>query len=129
MIASDPGLTPADGERLKRLYGLHLPLWERYWNWLTAALSGDFGYSRTYNRPVLEILLPRLGNTIVLLGLSSLLAIALAIPLGMLAARRPHAPADPAVNLFCFPGIPVPAFWLALIFIMVFAVPPGWARK
>lgn len=126
MIASSPHLTPADGERLKRLYGLDLPLWERYWNWLTAALSGDFGYSRTYNQPVLDILLPRLGNTIVLLGLSALAAIALAIPLGMVAARRPHGAADNAVNLFCFAGISVPPFWLALVLILVFAVSLDW---
>ncbi|MEL0143408.1 MAG: ABC transporter permease, partial [Alphaproteobacteria bacterium] len=71
MIASNPSLTPADGARLKELHGLNLPLWERYANWLSAALAGDFGFSRTYTRPVMEILLPRLGNTVVLLGLSS----------------------------------------------------------
>jgi peptide/nickel transport system permease protein len=126
MIASNPELTPADGARLKRLYGLDLPLWERYGNWLGAALSGDLGFSRTYNRPVLEILLPRLGNTIVLLGLSSLAAIAIAIPLGVIAATRPGSARDGAINLFCFAGISVPPFWLALVFIMIFAVALGW---
>jgi peptide/nickel transport system permease protein len=126
MIASNPELTPADGERLKRLYGLDLPLWERYANWLAGALGGDLGFSRTYNRPVLEILLPRLGNTIVLLGISSIVAILIAIPLGVIAATRPGSARDGAINLFCFAGISVPPFWLALVFIMVFAVSLGW---
>lgn len=126
MIASNPDLTPADGERLKRLHGLNLPLWERYANWLGGVLHGDLGFSRTYNRPVLDILLPRLGNTVILLGLSSLVAIAIAIPLGVIAATRPQSPLDSAINLFCFAGISVPPFWLALVFIMFFAVTLGW---
>ena len=126
MIASNPELTPADGERLKRLHGLDLPLWERYGNWLGGALTGDFGYSRTYNQPVMDILLPRLGNTVILLGLSSLFAIAIAIPLGVIAATRPQSGLDSAINLFCFAGISVPPFWLALVFILLFAVSLGW---
>lgn len=126
MVASNPNLTPADGARLKKIYGLDLPLWERYANWLCSALSGDFGYSRTYNRPVMEILLPRLGNTVILLGLSSLLAIIIAIPLGVIAATRPQSLLDNAINLFCFAGISVPPFWLALVFILLFAVSLGW---
>ena len=55
MIASNPDLTPSDGERLKRLHGLDLPLWERYGNWLGGVLGGDLGFSRTYNRPVLDL--------------------------------------------------------------------------
>ncbi|MFQ5973785.1 MAG: ABC transporter permease [Alphaproteobacteria bacterium] len=125
MVASNPELTPADAQRLKRLHGLDLPIWERYWNWLTAALGGDFGYSRNFNRPVFEILLPRLGNTLVLLGISSALAIAIAIPLGIMAAVRPHSLADNTINLFCFAGISMPPFWLALLFILLFAVALG----
>lgn len=126
MIASNPDLTPADGERLKRLHGLDLPLWERYANWLGGVFTGDLGFSRTYNRPVMEILLPRLGNTVILLGLSSVVAILVAIPLGVIAATRPQSRLDGAINLFCFAGISVPPFWLALVFIMVFAVALGW---
>ena len=126
MIASNPDLTPADGERLKRLHGLALPLWERYANWLGGVFTGDLGFSRTYNRPVMEILLPRLGNTVILLGLSSIVAILVAIPLGVIAATRPRSRLDGAINLFCSAGISVPPFWLALVFIMVFAVTLGW---
>ena len=125
MVAADPNLTQADAERLRRLHGLDLPIMTRYWNWLTAALAGDLGYSRTFSKPVLDIMLPRLGNTLILLGLSSVLAIAVAIPLGIAAAVRPHSAADNTINLFCFAGISVPPFWLALLFILLFAVTLG----
>jgi len=126
MMAGNPHATPADVARLRELYGLDRPLWERYVNWLSAALSGDFGYSRLYSQPVLTVLLPRLGNTLLLLGAAFVLAISIALPLGVYAARHPHSLIDDAVNLFCFAGISIPAFWLALLLILLFAVNLGW---
>ncbi|WP_448190158.1 ABC transporter permease [Azospirillum sp. sgz301742] len=126
MIAGNPRATPADAARLKALYGLDRPLWERYVNWLWAALSGDFGYSRLFSQPVPAVLLPRLLNTLILLGAAFVLALSIALPLGVYAARNQHSRVDDAVNLFCFAGISVPAFWLALLLILLFAVELGW---
>ena len=126
MIRADPDLTSEDMQRLKALYGLDQPLWQRYWNWLTAALQGDFGYSRLYNEPVLAVLWPRLLNTLVLLGGSFALAVALALPLGIAAATRPRSWVDNLINLGAFAGISVPPFWLAILLIMLFAVALGW---
>ncbi len=126
MISADPHLTAADAMRLKALYGLDQPLAERYWAWLKAALTGDFGYSRLYVRPALQVLLPRLGNTALLMGLSFALTLAIAWPLGILASRRPGSVFDNAVNLFSFAAISVPSFWLALMLILVFAAALGW---
>mgnify|MGYP001339908048 FL=1 len=126
MINADPKLTPDDAARLKALYGLDRPIVERYWNWLVAALGGDFGYSRVYTKPVMEILVPRLGSTALLLGISLLLSLAIAIPLGVYAALNPYSKADYAVNMFCFAGISLPPFWLALLLILCFAVVLGW---
>ncbi len=126
MIQADPDLTPADQQRLKALYGLDQPLHERYWNWLTAALRGDFGYSRMFARPVLEVVGPRLVNTVILLGLSFLLALAIALPAGIVAATRPQSGLDNAINLIAFAGISVPPFWLAILLIILFAVTLGW---
>jgi peptide/nickel transport system permease protein len=130
MIASDPHLTAADAARLKALYGLDRPLVERYFAWARGALTGDFGYSRLYVKPALEVLAPRLVNTALLMGASFIVALGLAIPLGIAAARRPGSIFDGIVNLFAFAGISVPSFWLALMLILVFAValgvlPPG----
>ncbi|MEQ8964223.1 MAG: ABC transporter permease [Azospirillaceae bacterium] len=126
MIQANPELTPADGERLRRLYGLDQPIVERYGRWLADALSGDLGYSRAHAVPVLDILLPRLANTLVLLGLAFVAALAIALPVGIFAAIRPYGPADTAINLACFAGISIPPFWLALLLIMLFAVTLGW---
>lgn len=126
MIASNPHLTAADALRLKALYGLDRPLYDRYLAWAQAALSGNLGYSRLYARPVLAALLPRLGNTAILMGASFALSLLLAVPLGMLAARRPGSLLDTAVNLLSFAGISVPSFWLALMLILAFAVTLGW---
>ena len=126
MINADPKLTPDDAARLKALYGLDRPIVERYWSWLVAALGGDLGYSRVYTKPVMEILVPRLGSTALLLGISLLLSLAIAIPLGVYAALNPYSKADYAVNMFCFAGISLPPFWLALLLILCFAVVLGW---
>lgn len=126
MIASDPKLTPADAARLRGLHGLDLPIGERYWNWLSAALGGDLGFSRSHSRPVLEVMGPHLARTLLLMGISFLLSAAIAIPLGVWAAARPYSLHDYAINLFSFAGRSAPPFWLALILIFVFAVWLGW---
>jgi len=126
MIQSDPNLTPADAERLKALYGLDRPIVERYANWLGAALQGDFGNSRVNMRPVLEILWPRLGNSLLLLGISLVLSLAIAVPLGAVAALRANGLFDYGVNLACFAGFSIPPFWLALLAIILFSVTLGW---
>lgn len=126
MVQSDPDLTPADAARLKALYGLDRPILERYGNWLAAALQGDLGFSRSYMRPVLEVLWPRLGNSLLLLAISTGLALAIAIPIGVHAATRPYSAFDYAVNLACFAGISAPSFWLALMMMILFSVTLGW---
>jgi peptide/nickel transport system permease protein len=126
MISANPDLTPQDAARLRALYGLDQPITTRYFNWLTAALGGDLGYSRLFAKPVMEVLLPRLGNTVLLMGLSFALALALAIPLGIVAALKPRSPIDSAINLVAFAGISVPPFWLAILFIILFAVMLAW---
>ena len=126
MVQSDPDLTPADAARLKALYGLDQPVVVRYRNWLAAAIQGDFGFSRTNMRPVLEVLWPRLGNSLLLLGISLALSLAVAIPVGAIAAMRANGLFDYSVNLACFAGFSTPPFWLALLAIILFSVTLGW---
>jgi len=75
---------------------------------------------------VWSALLPRLGNSLVLMGSSFVLALGLALGLGTAAARRPNSRLDAAINLFCFAGVSLPTFWLALVLILVFAAGLGW---
>ena len=126
MLQADPSLTAADVARLKALEGLDQPLLARWARWLGRALQGDFGYSRLYALPVVEVLAPRLGNTLVLLGTSLVLALAIALPLGIWTAARPGGIADALVTSIAVMGFSVPAFWLGLLLIIVFAVELGW---
>ena len=126
MISGDPNLTTEDAQRLKALYGLDRPLYERYLVWLGNALQGDFGFSRTFGKPVLDVLVPRLGNTLLLMGVAFFLAFLLALPAGVLAARKPGGWLDGAVNLIAFAGISLPPFWLAILLIILFSVTLGW---
>ena len=99
MIAGDPTMTSEDAARLRAVYGLDKPLLERYLAWAGQALQGNFGYSRSFNQPVLAVLWPRLLNTFVLAGLAFVLAIAIALPLGVWAASRPRSRVDYLINL------------------------------
>ncbi|MCP4330992.1 MAG: ABC transporter permease [Alphaproteobacteria bacterium] len=126
MISADPNLTPADAERLKAIYGLDRPFSQRYLAWLVNALGGDFGYSRLHAKPVMDVLLPRLGNTLVLMGVAFAVTLAIALPIGTIAAIRRDSAADYAINFVAFAGISTPPFWLALLLIMLFSVTLGW---
>src|SRR4051794_40543678 len=70
MRSADPRVSAADVARLKAAYGLDQPLLSRYLAWAGQALSGDLGYSRLFAAPVWAALLPRLGNTLLLMGSS-----------------------------------------------------------
>ena len=122
MVQSDPHLTPADAARLKALYGLDKPLLERYANWLEAALSGDFGYSRIQNQPVWTVLAPRLVNSIILMGISFVVSLLIALPIGIYSALKPYGARDYAINFIALGGISIPVFWLALMIIYLFSV-------
>ena len=126
MAGSTPGMTPEVMAQLKAIYGLDQPLLLRYWHWLIAALTGDFGFSRTHGRPVLEVLTPALLQTCKLMLASFILSVIAALVLGIVSALRPGGWIDTVVGLFAFAGISVPVFWLALILILIFAVELHW---
>jgi peptide/nickel transport system permease protein len=122
MISADPRMTSEDAARLREIYGLDQPLADRWAAWLGSALSGNLGWSRLQAKPVLEALMPALAETAVLMGLALAMTVAIALPAGIAAARRPHSAVDRAIGLFAFLGISTPPFWLALLLIIVFSV-------
>jgi len=126
MAAGDPRMTAADLQRLRELHGVDRPMLERYLAWAGTALQGDFGWSRAFRRPVLEVIAPRLWNTVLLMGSALALALAIGLPLGIWAAAREGSMVDRVVNLACFAGAATPTFWLALLLMMLFAVQLGW---
>jgi len=126
MASADPNMSSEDVQRLKALHGLDKPMLERWYYWLQMVLSGDLGYSRLYASRVSEVLPGALYNTLQLLGLSLLLSLLIALPLGTLAALKPYSMRDYVINLSAFAGVSIPSFWLGLMLIIVFSVQLGW---
>lgn len=126
MAGGNPKITSEDLRRLKELHGLDKPLLSRYGAWLQNALAGDVGYSRLQSLPVMDVLLPPLRNTLLLMGAALFCTLLFAVPLGVYAAAKAGSFFDRAVNVFILAGVSVPAFWLALMLIALFAVTLGW---
>ena len=126
MVNSNPGYTAEDITRLRAQYGLDQPLTTRYWNWLQAAATLDFGYSRTYSQPVMVVMVPALFQTAKLVGVSFVVFTVVALTLGVIAALAKGTLLDRGINLLAFTGISVPVFFLALMLIYFFAVRLGW---
>lgn len=126
MAAGNPEMTPEDVARLREYYGLDQPLLSRYGHWLAAAAQGDFGYSRLYGLPVLDVLGGRLLNSFVLLGLSLALTLAIAVPAAVFAAEKPGGWLDRVTGALSLAGLSLPSFWAGLLLIGLFAVTLGW---
>jgi len=126
MASGNPNVTPEDVRRLRELHGLDRPLAARYADWLFALLQGDLGYSRIFSKPILATVGPYLANTAWLMLAAFVLALAIGLPLGLLAASRRGSWLDAAINGFAFVSAAVPTFWLGLLLIVLFAVVLGW---
>ncbi len=114
-------------KRLRELYGLDKPLLAQYWDWLRRMAFLDFGRSFSPDRrPVWDKIKERIGVTISLNLLSLLIILLVAIPIGVIAAVRPHSWFDRATTLFVFFGFAMPTFWLALLLMMLFGVHLDW---
>lgn len=130
VLSGVPNITPDEVTRLKHVYGLDQPVHIRYVKWLERAAQGDFGWSRTYREPVTSLILDRLGNTVTLAGGALLLALVVAVPVGIYSAFHQYSMADYGATLFTFFGVSVPVFWFGIMLIYLFGVtwrvlPPG----
>lgn len=122
VYADNPSVSPAALENLKRELGLDQPLYVQYLRWLSAYARGEWGYSIRSGQPVLETALERLPPTLFLGGTSFVLALLLAIPLGVFSALRRYSTVDYLFTILSFLGISMPIFWLALMLQALFAV-------
>ncbi|MDM9558749.1 ABC transporter permease [Bordetella petrii] len=111
---------------LQRELGLDQPVSVQYFRYLAGAVRGDFGKSYFDGDTVTSIIMRRLPNTALLAGASLAVALAFAIPLGVLAATRRGGLLDRSVQVISVIGASVPSFWMALLMIQIFAVGLGW---
>jgi peptide/nickel transport system permease protein len=130
LLLGNPNATADDVARLREFYGLNDPIYIRYVKWMRAALHGDFGYSRTWKVPVTDLIGARIANSMWLVLPSFVVALVVAIPLGVYSALHQNSTVDYAATFFAFVGVSVPTFWTGIMVIYLFAVvlhvlPPG----
>ena len=133
VLPGDPALTilglEASDDAINALrvkLGLNEPVFTRYINWVLNALNGDFGESHSFGVPVSGLILERISMTVSLAVFGMLLTIIIALSLGVGAAANHRKFGDWGVMFFSQLGIAVPAFWLSILLVILFAVKLRW---
>jgi len=125
-ILAGPDASASDIMALRQQMGLDKPLTVQYVDYLKGLAQGDLGRSMSTRRPVLDELMDRFPNTLILAVAGVGVAVLLGIPIGVLAAIRARTMVDHAAMVLALLGISAPAFWLGFILMMVFSVHLGW---
>lgn len=133
ILPGDPALlilgqeaTPDALANLRQSMGLNDPLYLQYLHWLGGVLQGNLGYSVADHTPVMTILMSKIPVTIELTILSFVVALAIAIPAGIISAVYKGTPVDYLTTVFALSGVSIPAFWLGILLIYLFSVTLGW---
>jgi peptide/nickel transport system permease protein len=125
-LATNPAIPPEIRQALRAKFGLDDPVWQRYLHWLTAMVQGDWGFSFQSRMDVDKLILQRLPVTLIVIGASQLLAISVAIPVGVLAAIKPYSIFDQVASTFAMIGFSLPTFFTGLVLILVFSIQLDW---
>ena len=125
-ILAGPDASASDIMALRQQMGLDRPLAVQYVGYLEGLAQGDLGRSMSTRRPVLDELMDRFPNTLILAVAGVGVAVLLGIPIGVFAAIRARTMVDHAAMVLALLGISAPAFWLGFILMMVFSVHLGW---
>ncbi len=125
-LATNPAIPPEVRQNLRASLGLDDPIWQRYFNWLFAMMRGEWGFSFVSRIPVDELIWQRLPVTIAVIGASQVLAIAIALPVGVYAATRPYSLFDQIANTLAFVGFSLPTFFTGLLLILLFSIHLDW---
>ena len=125
-IALNPNV-PADVKlALRAKFGLDDPVWQRYFRWLWAMLHGDWGFSFVSRVDVDTLIAQRVPTTLAVIGASQLLALAIALPVGIYSAVRPYSLFDRIASTFAFVGFSLPTFFTGLCLILLFSIKLDW---
>ncbi len=125
-LATNPNVPASVQAALRAKFGLDDPVWSRYLHWLVAMLRGDWGFSFVSRVDVDTLILQRLPVTLAVIGASQVLAVMVAIPVGVLAAARPYSVFDQVANTLAFVGFSLPTFFTGLLLILVFSIRLDW---
>jgi peptide/nickel transport system permease protein len=125
-LATNPNVPPEVALALRHKFGLDDPVPVRYLHWLLAMLNGDWGFSFVSRVNVDQLILQRLPATLFVIGAAQLLALAIALPVGVYAATRPYSLFDQVANTLAFVGFSLPTFFTGLLFILLFSIHLDW---
>jgi peptide/nickel transport system permease protein len=125
-LATNPNVPPEVRMNLRAQFGLDDPIAVRYVRWVTAMVKGDWGFSFTSRINVSTLIMQRLPTTLFVLGTAQLLALLVALPIGVYSAVRPYSVFDQLVTTFAFIGFSLPTFFTGLLFILFFSIYLDW---
>jgi peptide/nickel transport system permease protein len=125
-LASNPNVPPEVAAGLRAKFGLDDPIALRYLHWLSTMLHGDWGFSFASRIDVDALILQRLPVTLAVIGSSQVLALLIALPVGVFAAMRPYSIFDQIANTLAFIGFSLPTFFTGLLFILLFSIYLDW---
>ena len=125
-LANNPSVPPEVRMALRAQFGLDDPVWQRYLRWLTSMFQGNWGFSFVSRIDVDQLIAQRIPVTLAVIGLSQLLAMLVALPVGILAAARPYSWFDRIASTLAFVGFSLPTFFTGVIFILFFSIYLGW---
>lgn len=133
LLPGDPALLlageemdPVVIETIRAKYRFNEPILTQYFYWVMAILQGDFGMSLRANQPVLDLILLKIPVTLQLAFMAFLIAMVIAIPVGIIAAIKKNTMIDYMANVVALSGLSIPNFWLGIMFILFFSVQLKW---
>ncbi|HEX9182522.1 MAG TPA: ABC transporter permease [Burkholderiales bacterium] len=125
-LATNPNVPAEVRAALRASFGLDDPVAVRYFRWFGALLQGDWGFSFASRIDVATLVLQRIPVTLLIIGSSQVLALLIALPVGVYAATRPYSIFDQIANTLAFVGFSLPTFFTGILFILLFSIHLGW---
>lgn len=119
-------VSESDKQAIMKELGMDRPLWRQYADWIVGMATGDLGKSYRYDLPAWEVIRPLIPVTIELAVLSTIIAILLGVPTGVISAVRQDTALDYALRVFSLAGLSMPSFWLGMVIILVLVAWIGW---
>ena len=125
-LATNPAIPAEVRANLRAKFGLDDPVAVRYLHWFGAMAQGDWGFSFASRIDVDKLILQRIPVTLFVIGMSQVLAILIALPIGVVAATRPYSIFDQIANTLAFVGFSLPTFFTGILFILFFSIYLDW---
>ena len=125
-FALNPAIPMETRARIRESFGLDKPWPERYVRWLTSMVRGDWGFSFATKSPVIDVVIQRVPQTLQVVGLAYLIAILIAIPIGIISAVKQYSFFDQITTFLSFIGGALPSFFTGLSFMLIFAINLQW---